>query len=219
VVPPNQRMQPDAVPATEIDAILTHRFCSNGIPIESAARLMRQALGRFDASARLTPEHMFASMLQHLAITISQERSNIVHEVEQSILHVLDAYKRAVFSKDVDAFIALYDHDVRVFDMWGEWSYTGVDAWRGIVQDWFGSLGREHVVVVFDEIQVVATHELAIASAFVTYRGVSAQNEPLRAMQNRITMVLTHTNGMWKIVHEHSSAPADFETANVILKR
>jgi hypothetical protein len=45
VVPPNQRMQPDAVPATEIDAILTHRFCSNGIPIESAARLMRHALG------------------------------------------------------------------------------------------------------------------------------------------------------------------------------
>ena len=142
-----------------------------------------------------------------------------MNELESAILQVLDAYKSAVFSKDVDAFVALYDHDVRVFDMWGEWSYTGVDAWRGMVQDWFGSLGSERVVVVFDEVKVVTTQELATAAAFITYTGVSAQGETLRAMQNRITLVLKQTSGMWKIVHEHSSAPVDFETAKVILKR
>lgn len=142
-----------------------------------------------------------------------------MNELEQSILQVLDAYKSAVFSKDVDAFVALYDQNVRVFDMWGEWSYTGVESWRGMVKNWFDSLGSERVVVAFDEVQVVTTHELAIASAFVTYQGVSAQNEALRAMQNRITMAIKHIGGTWKIVHEHSSAPVDFETAKVILKR
>jgi len=142
-----------------------------------------------------------------------------MNELEQSILKVLDGYKSAVFSKDVDAFVALYDQDVRVFDMWGEWSYTGVEAWRGMVTNWFSSLDSERVVVAFDEVQVATTNELATASALITYKGVSAQNEALRAMQNRITMVLKHTNGMWKIIHEHSSAPVDFETAKVIFKQ
>jgi uncharacterized protein (TIGR02246 family) len=142
-----------------------------------------------------------------------------MNELDQSILKVLDGYKSAVFSKDVDAFVALYDQDVRVFDMWGEWSYTGVEAWRGMVRNWFRSLDSERVVVAFDEVQVATTNELATASAFITYNGVSAQNEALRAMQNRITMVLKHTNGTWKIIHEHSSAPVDFETAKVIFKQ
>jgi hypothetical protein len=45
VVPPNQRMQPDAVPATEIVPILERRCGPHVIPIYSAARLMRSALG------------------------------------------------------------------------------------------------------------------------------------------------------------------------------
>ena len=32
-------------------------------------------------------------------------------------------------AKDVDAFAALFDVDVRVFDMWGVWSYDGIAAW------------------------------------------------------------------------------------------
>ena len=140
-------------------------------------------------------------------------------ELEQSTWQILDAYKSAVFAKDVDAFVALYDQDVRVFDMWGEWAYTGVEAWREMAANWFGSLGSERVAVSFDDVHVVAAHQLAVASAFVTYGGVSAQNEALRAMQNRITMVISYSSGTGKIVHEHSSAPVDFETAKVILKR
>jgi hypothetical protein len=45
VVPPNQRMQPDAVPASEIVPILEPRCRTHAIPIYSAARLMRSALG------------------------------------------------------------------------------------------------------------------------------------------------------------------------------
>jgi uncharacterized protein (TIGR02246 family) len=140
-------------------------------------------------------------------------------EGKQPISHVLDAYKAAVLSKDVDGFIGLYDQNVRVFDMWGEWSYNGVEAWRGMVTDWFGSLGTERVVVEMNDVDLIVTEDVAIASAFITYQGTSAEGEALRAMQNRITMVLKHKDGHWKIVHEHSSAPADFQTSKVILQR
>ena len=45
VVPPNQRMQPDAVPASEIGAILRGIRVGKAFPIDLAARLMRRPLG------------------------------------------------------------------------------------------------------------------------------------------------------------------------------
>ena len=45
VVPPNQRMQPDAVPATEIVAIFRGIMEMKAVTIYRAARLMRHALG------------------------------------------------------------------------------------------------------------------------------------------------------------------------------
>jgi ketosteroid isomerase-like protein len=39
-------------------------------------------------------------------------------------------------------------------------------------------------------------------------------------MTNRLSWALRRQpTGEWKIVHEHSSAPADFETGKVTLKR
>ncbi len=45
VVPPNQRMQPDAVPASEIVPMFRGIMEMTAVPIESAARLMRQTFG------------------------------------------------------------------------------------------------------------------------------------------------------------------------------
>jgi uncharacterized protein (TIGR02246 family) len=142
-----------------------------------------------------------------------------VNEAEDPITRVVNAYKAAVFAKDVSAFVALYDQDVRVFDMWGQWSYTGVEAWRGIVTEWFGSLGAATVIVDVDDVQTLVAGEVAVVHALVRYKNVSASGEEARAMLNRLTWVLRQKHGAWKIVHEHTSAPVDFETSKVILQR
>jgi uncharacterized protein (TIGR02246 family) len=133
---------------------------------------------------------------------------------------MLDAYKAAVYAKDVDAYVSLYDDDVSVFDMWGRWSYDGTAAWRSTATEWFASLGSERVRVDFHEIQTIAGGDLAVAHAFVTFTGLSADGEELRAMNNRLTWALRKTgDGTWKVVHEHSSGPADFETGRVMLQK
>jgi uncharacterized protein (TIGR02246 family) len=135
------------------------------------------------------------------------------------LLRIFDAYKAAVLARDVDALVALYDREVCVFDLWGKWSHHGVDAWREMIVGWFDSLGTERVVVGWDDIDTLASGDLATAHAVVTYQGVSAEGQPLRAMQNRLTWVLRQKSGAWKIVHEHTSAPLDPETMKAILKR
>jgi uncharacterized protein (TIGR02246 family) len=126
---------------------------------------------------------------------------------------MLDAYAAAVRSKDVDALVGLYADDVRTFDLWSEWSYDGKDAFRGMVAEWFGSLPDDEVVsVTFDEVRTQAGTDVAAVNAFTTFAAVSPDGTELRSMNNRLTWVLRKSaDGAWKIVHEHTSAPAGDE--------
>ncbi len=142
-----------------------------------------------------------------------------MNDIEKAIARVLESYKSAVFAKDVEAFMRLYDPDVRVFDVWGVWSYEGSAAWQIAIEGWLTSLGSERVKVTFDEVQTSAGRESAVVSSIVTYAGVSARGEPLRAMQNRLTWALRTTGHVLKIVHEHTSAPIGFNDSRAILQR
>ncbi|MCB0119529.1 MAG: nuclear transport factor 2 family protein [Anaerolineales bacterium] len=140
-------------------------------------------------------------------------------ELEEQIKQIFEVYRTTVSAKDVNAFTALYDENIHVFDMWGKWSYDGIQAWRGMVTEWFGSLGNEKVGVDFSDMQIEAASDMSIAHAIVTYRGLSAEGKELRSMQNRLTLGLKNKNGMWKIIHEHSSAPIAPETLKAILQK
>ena len=136
----------------------------------------------------------------------------------KEIESLFETYKNAVFQKDVEAFLSIFDDRVRVFDMW-EWTYDGLTPWRDMATGWFGSLGSERVVVAFDDIQIEAAGEMAAASAFVRFSAISEKGEELRYLQNRLSWVLRRQGGEWKVVHEHTSGPVDGESMKVRLKR
>lgn len=140
-------------------------------------------------------------------------------DIEEQIRQIFEGYKTAVFEKNVEVFLALYDENIHLFDMWEKWSYNGKDAWREMVSNWFGSLGDEKVVVDFDSLTVTATNEIAVVHTFVTYKAVASNGNELRSMNNRLTAALKKSNGTWKIFHEHSSAPLDGNTLKATLQR
>jgi ketosteroid isomerase-like protein len=135
------------------------------------------------------------------------------------IAPLLQAYAAAARTKDVDAFMRLYADDVRVFDAWGVWSYEGAPAWRKMIETWFGSLGDEGVRVAFDDVVTTLAPGFAHLTAIVTYAGVSASDETLRSMQNRLTWVLRDGSAGWQVIHEHTSLPVGFDDAKAILHR
>jgi uncharacterized protein (TIGR02246 family) len=132
---------------------------------------------------------------------------------------LLESYREAVYAKDVEAFVAIFADDVRVFDMWGAWSHDGIDSWREMAVGWFGSLGDELVRVEFDDVQTTVGDDTAVLSAFVTFAGLSAEGEELRSMNNRLTWGMRKTGEIWKVVHEHTSAPVEMATGKVDLER
>jgi uncharacterized protein (TIGR02246 family) len=139
---------------------------------------------------------------------------------DTSIDEVVESYRTSVYEKNVDAFVALYREDVIVFDMWGLWSYEGADAWRAMAVEWFGSLSDDRVEVRFEDVRTHITGEVCVLHAFITVTGLSAEGEKMRSMNNRLTWALQKgSDGKWQIFHEHTSAPADFETGKVTLGR
>src|SRR4051812_2466506 len=86
---------------------------------------------------------------------------------------LFDRYTDAVAARDVDAFVALFDDDIHVFDMWGVWSYRGLDAWRRMTEEWFGSLGDEQVAVRFDDVETQVDGDSALALAYVSYAAIA----------------------------------------------
>jgi ketosteroid isomerase-like protein len=139
--------------------------------------------------------------------------------MDKSIAQVIEAYKSAVYAKNVETLMHLYDQSVRVFDAWGVWSYEGSDAWRLAAEGWLKSLGTERVKVTFEDVKATTVREFAYVSAIVTYAGVSENGEPLRAMQNRLSWVLKLSGHVLRVVHEHTSAPVGFEDMKAILQR
>jgi ketosteroid isomerase-like protein len=142
-----------------------------------------------------------------------------VSDIQKQLERALDTYRSAVFAKNSDTFMHLYDPEARVFDTWGTWSYEGAAAWRVAVEGWFASLGSETVRVSFEDVRIAGEHGFASMSAFVTYAAFSSEGQELRSMQNRISWVLKASGHVLRIIHEHTSAPVGFEDAKAILKR
>jgi ketosteroid isomerase-like protein len=138
---------------------------------------------------------------------------------ENRIMQVLAAYKAAVYERNVDAFLRLYDPEARVFDAWDVWSYEGTAARRSAIEQWFTSLGADCVKVIFDDVQVTVGQDLAVVSAIGTYAAISTDGKELRAMQNRFTWALKLEGAAWKIVHEHTSTPIRSNDTKAIFHR
>lgn len=139
-------------------------------------------------------------------------------EQPDPLQQMLEAYREAVLIKDVDAFVALYDNDVHVFDMWGRWSLRGIEAWREMARDWFSSLGTDRVIVEFNEMQTTRIGELAVGHAILTYTAISPEGNKLRALNYRITVALRRSSDSWKVFHEHTSAPIDRRSIKAMLQ-
>lgn len=142
-----------------------------------------------------------------------------MNDPEKPVRRALDAYQAAVLAKDADAFMQLYDADVRVFDTWGVWSYEGAAAWRVAVEGWFSSLGRETVRVAFDDVTITADAHMATVTGFARYAALSPDGQELRAMHNRFTWVLRLRGHVLRVVHEHSSTPIGFEDTKALFQR
>ena len=139
-------------------------------------------------------------------------------DADRSIRAALAAYEAAVLAKDVEAFVAIYAEDARIFELWGTWEHD-IASWREMAKGWFAFLGDQCSVVTAHDVRTQVSGDMAMLSASLTYAAIDAGGQPLRSLDNRLTWVLRQRGGRWQVVHEHTSVPLAHEDGKGIFKR
>ena len=139
-------------------------------------------------------------------------------DADSSIRQALAAYQAAVLAKDVDAFVAIYDDDAQIFELWGRWVHD-IASWREMARGWFSFLGEERSVVEPRDVRTQVAGDMALLTATLTYRAFDPSGQELRSLDNRLSWVLRQRGGRWRVVHEHTSVPLAHEDGKGILKR
>ena len=139
-------------------------------------------------------------------------------DADSSVRQCLAAYAAAVLAKDVDAFVAIYADDARIFELWGAWEHD-IASWREMATGWFAFLGDERSVVEAHDLRTQVSGDMALLTASLTYRAVDAGGNALRSLDNRLSWVLRERGGRWRVVHEHTSVPLAHDGGKGIFKR
>jgi ketosteroid isomerase-like protein len=125
-------------------------------------------------------------------------------------------YKQSAWDKDAESMIGLYDDDVVIFDMWMQGYKKGLTEWSTVIKHWLGSLGEEKVNVIFEMTDIHDGDNVGFGSALITYQAISIDNTIVRSMRNRITVGFVKQKDVWRVIHQHTSAPINADL-NAIL--
>ena len=139
-------------------------------------------------------------------------------DADQPIRQALAAYQAAVLAKDVEAFMAIYAEDARIFELWGTWEHD-IASWREMAKGWFAFLGDQRSVVTVHDVRTQVSADMGLLTANLTYTAVDAGGTPLRSLDNRLSWVLRQRGGRWVVVHEHTSVPLAHEDGKGLFKR
>jgi ketosteroid isomerase-like protein len=118
-------------------------------------------------------------------------------------------YAKAVSTKDIESVMSLYAPDIVSFDINPPLGYQGTDdkrrAWQNVFTAYAGPLAYE-----IHDLNVTAQGELAFVHSFNHVHGTLASGH-LSDMWVRWTACFRRMDGVWRVVHDHVSVPADLE--------
>ncbi|HYF67425.1 MAG TPA: nuclear transport factor 2 family protein [Ohtaekwangia sp.] len=134
----------------------------------------------------------------------------------ESIQDFFTIYKASAWEKDIQRMVGLYDDNVVIFDIWEQGYQTGLTAWSIAVKDWLSSLGDERVNVIFEMVEIHENENVAFGSALITFQAISIDDAIIRNMKNRITLGFIKNDAVWKVVHQHTSAPINSDLKAIL---
>ncbi len=122
-------------------------------------------------------------------------------------VQLLERYCLAVFTKKLDALMALYADDITVFDPFNDWSIHGIAAWRASMQQWFDGMGEGRVGVRYTKPHATIVQYSLVLHTTLSFFEFDAHAKQVRSIANRCTMAARRDMDDWQIFHQHCSLP------------
>jgi ketosteroid isomerase-like protein len=134
---------------------------------------------------------------------------------EALIRQRVEDYVKAIRAKDIDRVMSLYAPNIVSFDLNPPLRYAGTDNKRRAWQEFFATYTG---AVVYDlrDLNVTTNGELAFVHSLNHVKGALASGHIID-LWVRWTACFRRIDGVWLIVHDHVSVPADLEHGKVVL--
>lgn len=133
---------------------------------------------------------------------------------EAAVRQRLDSWLDAFLARDLDAIMSHYAADVVAFDAVQQLQFKGAPAyrahWQACLAMCQGPSSGE-----FKQVTVHSAQDLAVVHALM-YCGAQDEAGQLHGAWMRMTTTYRQIDGVWKIVHEHFSAPFDMQTSKAL---
>ena len=126
---------------------------------------------------------------------------------ETLIRQRIDNWAKAIRAGEVDGVVALYARDVASFDIVPPLRYVGADRKRRAWQESFATFPGGIAYAVTD-LNVTVHGELAFAHSLNHVNATSAAGR-VTDLWLRWTACFRRIDGVWLVVHDHISVPAD----------
>ena len=134
---------------------------------------------------------------------------------EPAILAVIDAIAKAVRSNDLEGLVAHFAPEVVVFDMLAPLEHKGVDAvrqsWSMVLEPFEGAVEYD-----VDHLGILAGGDIAWSRGLSVFKGTTKAGQKV-VHRLRMTLGFRKTEGRWKVIHQHVSAPFDMQSGRAQL--
>jgi len=134
--------------------------------------------------------------------------------VEALIRQRVEDGVKALRAKDIDGVMSLYAPNIVSFDIVPPLRYVGADRKRRAWQEAFAAYtGLDYEV---RDLNVTTQGELAFVHSLNHVNGTLASGH-ITDMWLRWTACFQRIDGVWLVVHDHVSVPADLERGQAVL--
>ena len=122
---------------------------------------------------------------------------------------------KAVRTKDIDGVMSVYAPNIVSFDLGPPLRYVGADNKRRAWQEVFAAF-TDPIAYDVRELNVTTQGELAFVHSLNHIHGTMA-NGHITDLWLRWSACLRRIDGVWLVVHDHVSVPADLEHGQALL--
>lgn len=145
--------------------------------------------------------------------TTRGEKQEVV--VENLVRQRVTDWAKAIRAKDLDAILSLYATNIVSFDLDPPLRYAGADNKRRAWQKFFAARTGP-ITYEVRELNVTAQGDLAFVHSLNHVSGTLADGHT-SDLWVRWTACFRRIDGVWLVVHDHVSVPADLKNGQAVL--
>ena len=149
--------------------------------------------------------------LQPNASGMAKERAVAETQVRQRV----EEYAKAIGARDLERVMSLYAPGIVSFDLNPPLRYAGTDKKRHAWQEFFATYTGSVTYEIHD-LDVTASGDLAFVHSLNHVHGTLA-NGHVTDLWVRWTACFRRIDGVWLVVHDHVSVPADLAHGKALL--